>query len=158
MILVDLMLRDMGGIDLIRTLAGKYHEYKCVVVSTVLSEKQILEVLRAGAIGYLQKLEIPDLLGTVRIFRSGGSVISPSIAAKILPSFRVIQPNGWENLSQREKQVMGELTNGLSPEEIAEHFQLSLHTVRTQIRNIYKKFHVNSRLQLMNLMSQNKKK
>ena len=134
---------------MIRTLGENFGEYKCVVVSSLLSEGQILDALTAGAIGYLQKFEIEDLLGSLRIFREGGSVISPSIAAKILPTFRKEKPQGWEDLTSRERQILEELKNGLTSEEIAKLFQLSIHTVRTQIRSIYKKIQVNSQIQLL---------
>jgi len=149
LILVDLVLRDMGGVELIQVLAAKHQEYRCVVISSLLSEAQILEALKAGAIGYLQKFEITHITEDLRIFRDGGSVISPSIAAKLLPHFRKDLPSGWENLSNRERQILSELTNGLSPEEIAKIFQVSVHTIRTQIRSIYRKFQVSSRFQLM---------
>lgn len=153
LVLVDLMLKDMGGEDLIRTIASQFNEYKCVVVSNILSDEQILGSLEAGAIGYLHKSEMGSLVETIQIFREGGSVISPSIALRVLKSFHEKVPEGWENLTAREKQVLKELTNGNSPEEIATTFQSSIYTVRTQIRSIYKKLQVNSRMELMKKVS-----
>ena len=149
---VDLRLKDMNGIDLIQKLSFEKPEWRCVVFSSFMSDDQIFQALESGAIGYLYKTEVSNLYEITKIFLSGGSVISPSIAVKVLKTFSKPVPIEWGMLSDREKQVLDELVTGKSAEQISVLFGVSIHTVRTQVRAIYRKLQVNSRLELLNKM------
>lgn len=150
---VDLRLKDMDGLDLIQEVGIHFPEWKCVVFSNLMDDEKIVEAIKRGAVGYLFKSEIQNLAEITKVFLSGGSVISPSIAIKVLKNFKNPIPSGFSDLSYRERQVLDELVKGSSAEMIAEYLQLSYHTVRTHIRFIYKKMQVNNRVSLMKKMS-----
>lgn len=152
---IDLRLKDMDGLDLIQELGVNNPNWKCVVFSNMIVDDMILEAIKRGAVGYLFKSEVQNLVEITRIFLSGGSVISPSIAIRVLKNFKNPLPDGFSELSYRERQVLDELVRGSSAEQIAEKFLLSYHTVRTHIRFIYKKLEVNNRISLLNKMNKN---
>ncbi len=152
---IDLRLRDMDGLDLIQEIGIHYPAWKCVVFSNLMDDEIILEAIKRGAVGYLFKSEVQNLVEITRVFLSGGSVISPSIAIRVLKNFKNPLPDGFSELSYRERQVLDELVKGSSAEKIAEYLQLSFHTVRTHIRFIYKKLEVNNRISLLNKMNKN---
>lgn len=95
-----------------------------------------------GASGYLLKDTNPaDLLVHIREVFEGGSPMSSQIARRIINSFRIIE----NPLSDRETEVLKNLSKGFNYKEIAEEMYLSPHTVKTHIKNIYGKLHVNNR-------------
>lgn len=146
---IDLKMRDMNGIDLIQNLSLSRPDWKCVVFSSLMSDEQIFESLKYGAIGYLFKSEIQNLADITRVFLSGGSIISPSIAVRILKNFQSSPHSELSTLSKREKQVLDELVKGRNAEQISDTFSVSVHTVRTQIRSIYRKLQVSTRVELV---------
>lgn len=150
---IDLRLRDMDGLDLIQQIGVQNPDWKCVVFSNLMEDEMILEAIKRGAVGYLFKTEVQNLVEITKVFLMGGSVISPSIAIRILKNFKNPLPDGFAQLTYRERQVLDELVKGNSAEEISEYLQLSYHTVRTHIRFIYKKLHVNNRISLLKKMN-----
>lgn len=150
---VDLKMRDMNGIELIQQLSIKRPDWKCVVFSSLMSDDQIFESLKSGAIGYLFKSEIQNLADITRVFLSGGSIISPSIAIRVLKNFQATPPIEMSSLSKREKQILDELVKGRNAEQISDTFDVSVHTVRTQIRSIYRKMQVSTRVELIRKMN-----
>lgn len=150
---VDIKLKDMDGLDLIQEITVQNPEWKCVVFSSLMDDDKIVEAIKRGAIGYLFKSEVQNLVEITRVFLSGGSVISPSIAIRVLKNFKNPVPNGYSDLSHRERQVLEFLIEGKSAEKIADYLQLSYHTVRTHIRFIYKKLQVNNRVTLLKKMN-----
>ncbi len=153
LIYLDINLKEMNGIDLLKHLYSFNSEHKIAILTTISSDSVIFNALEFGAIGYLLKSEVSDLLDITYIFLNGGTVITPTIAFHVLRKFKKIPISGFERLSDREKQILEELTKGYTAEEVAFHFKLSTHTVRTQIRSIYSKLNVNNRTMLMNKLN-----
>ncbi|WCL49099.1 response regulator transcription factor [Leptospira sp. GIMC2001] len=160
-LLVDIGLPGMDGIELLKL----YHEKegrKSIVISSMQGDDTIFGAIRLGTSGYILKSELSSLCETLDTVANGGATISPSIAARVLHQFRnpiqnestensekLIEPVSVETLSKREKQILEEIINGLSAIKIAELFGTTDGTVRQQIKNIYKKLQVNSRVELM---------
>jgi DNA-binding NarL/FixJ family response regulator len=109
---------------------------------------QIFKALEAGATGYLLKRSSPTkLLQAIREVDSGGSPMSSSIARKVVASFQKSKQTGEKlvHLSPREEMVLNCLAKGLTYKQIADQLDISIDTIRTYLRRIYEKLHVQSR-------------
>lgn len=169
LLLVDIGLPGMDGIELLRL----YHEMgdrRSIVVTSLSSDDIIFNAIRLGTSGYILKTESDTICETIDTVLNGGAFISPSIAVRVLNHFRTQPPMNVDpsprpdvmpspthlphlpqptNLSSREKQILEEIVNGLNPKEIASLFHTTEGTVRQQIKSIYKKLEVSSRVELM---------
>ncbi|PJZ83397.1 response regulator transcription factor [Leptospira harrisiae] len=154
LLILDIGLPGMSGIDVLKT----YHTMesrKSLVISSLQTDDAIFSALRNGASGYIWKSELDSLPETIQTLLDGGSVISPSIAAKVLLSFRKPQIHseplgvGVEVLTSRERQILDLIVEGDSPIQIASLFGTTVGTVRQQIKAIYKKLQVNTRVQML---------
>ena len=116
--------------------------------------EKIFDSLKAGASGYILKTEGPGkILDALDEMLAGGSPMSSSIARKVVASFAsaVDQNPAIEVLSDREKEVLDNLAKGLIGKEVADALNISSGTVRKHVQNIYKKLHVNTRVEAVNL-------
>lgn len=148
-LLVDIGLPDMNGIDLIRLVKDRFPEKKILVISGFFSDDMIFQALLAGANGYVWKNELKGLKNIVVDILNGGSFMSPSIGMRILHFFRSRLNPEEESLSFREKQVLELIIAGMKNSKIANHLDISEGTVRKHINNIYKKLQVSNRVELM---------
>ena len=116
----------------------------------------VFNALKAGAMGYLTKTTQPSkILDAIVEVYHGGSPMSSHIARKVVASFHN-EPkinSELQKLSEREKEILSLLSEGLRYKEIADKLFLSTETVRTHIRNIYEKLQVNSRTEALNRTS-----
>jgi DNA-binding NarL/FixJ family response regulator len=109
---------------------------------------KIFRALSAGASGYLLKRSSPaHLLDAIKEVHAGGSPMSSSIARKVVASFRKAAPvvENEIHLSPREQTVLDCLAKGLTYKQIADQLEISIDTIRTYLRRIYEKLHVQSR-------------
>ena len=110
--------------------------------------KNVFDAIRNGANGYVLKKTAPaKLLEYIQEAASGGAPMTASIATQVLKMFSQINPSQNEdyNLSDREKQVLQLLVDGYSYKMIASEMFISIDTVRSHIKKIYEKLHVNSK-------------
>lgn len=159
MTLVDLGLPDGSGVDLIAWLHEREEALPILVISAWSTEVKIIDALRAGAMGYVLKerddAEIAMLIGTAL---KGGAPIDPFIARRILalsgefnrglrPSARLSADASEtdETFSERERQILELVAEGLSNIEIADSIALSHWTVASHVKNIYAKLAVHTR-------------
>ncbi|WP_114941251.1 response regulator transcription factor [Mucilaginibacter endophyticus] len=149
-VLMDLEMPGISGIDAIR-LIKKHHPEILILVQTVFEDDdRIYDSIIAGASGYVLKNTLKDnLITAVKELDSGGSPMSPSIARKVLALMQ--QPLNVNKcrttdygLTQREKEVLACVVNGLSHKMIAAELKISYETVRSHMKNIYEKLHVAS--------------
>ncbi|MGA2245651.1 MAG: response regulator transcription factor [Verrucomicrobiota bacterium] len=148
-VLMDINLPGMDGIDCVRKLKTLKPALRIVMVTIYENPEQIFKALTAGAIGYVLKHRpSAELLNAIRDAYDGGSPMSSQIARKVVQFF---QNNGSvgeaEDLSGREQEVLALLAKGYLVKEIADQLGLGFDTVRTYIRRIYEKLHVHSRAQ-----------
>ena len=140
-LIVDYRLKKMDGIDLLGD--SKIRELKIpkLILSGFDAEKKIFEALKYGATGYMFKEELYSL----------DSILETTIALRVVTFFRDMKRSeeNFEDLTEREEEILKELSNGYSPKEIAETLKISIQTVRTHIKNIYKKLEVNNQIQLL---------
>jgi DNA-binding NarL/FixJ family response regulator len=147
-VLMDLNLPGMSGIECIRKLKARMPELPIMVLTVYEDDEKIFESLRAGASGYLLKKTPPaKLLEAIQDLQNGGSPMSSCIARKVVQTFQAMGPSAKEaeNLSKREHEILEYLAKGYRYKEIADALFISIETVRTHLRNIYEKLHVRSR-------------
>ena len=145
----DLGLPDGCGVQVIRQAKSLYPNTEILVVTMFGDEEHVVEALEAGASGYLLKRQaFEGLADAILSLMRGESAISPEVARFLLKRFNSPQkPEATPNnpLTERENEVLKWIAKGYSYDEIAGILGLSANTIRTHIRNIYKKLEVNSR-------------
>jgi len=152
LLVVDLRLPGMGGVELILLLKQRFPKLHMLVLTMYEESDLIFEALRAGASGYLLKrLQPEELCDAVRQTSRGGAPMSPSIALKVVESFRTPPAArtlaAESRLSPREEEILSLLAEGCLYKEISASLGISIDTVRTHLRRIYEKLHVHSRTQ-----------
>lgn len=147
-VLMDINLGGMDGIECVRQLTTLMPNAQVLMLTVFEDTDKIFRALAAGASGYLLKRMSPKkLLEAIEEVRDGGSPMSASIARKVVQSFKAAPARGDESmdLSQRERDVLNGLAEGLAYKQIADQLGVSIHTVRNYIRRIYEKLHVQTR-------------
>ena len=147
-ILMDINLGGMDGIECVRRLKALMPEAQVLMLTVFEDTDKIFRALSAGASGYLLKRMSPKkLLDAIAEVLDGGSPMSAPIARKVVQSFQCARSAANESaaLSQRELSVINGLAQGLAYKQIAHELGVSIHTVRNYIRRIYEKLHVQSR-------------
>ncbi len=148
-LLVDLELPHMCGIELIRHVRARGKETPCLVVSSLGAESKIVEAIEAGAMGYVLKSDDASLRDAVATILAGGAIASSTIMVRLVQSFQKRRA-GWRALlSDREAQVVDLLMEGRSRADVARVLGTSEQTVKTQIASIYRKLQVNNRVELI---------
>lgn len=158
-VLMDINLPGINGIECVKRLLenskGKNHSTQFLMCTVYQDDENIFEALKAGATGYIVKKTPADkLLNAIRELHEGGSPMSPSIARKILMSFKnppIQKMNASaEILTEREKELLQLLSQGLFYKEIADKLNIALITVKKHCNNIYRKLQVSSRTEAVN--------
>ncbi|MCK4565020.1 MAG: response regulator transcription factor [Verrucomicrobia bacterium] len=145
MVLMDLGLPGMGGVEGIQKLAKLAPDLAVIVLTIFADKEKVLEALDAGAAGYLLKTSMPEeiIRGLQEVFL-GGAALSPSVAKMVLQEMRKPKPSEQFDLSVREIEVLELLAEGLSVQEIADKLDVSRRTGAFHLNNIYAKLHVQS--------------
>jgi DNA-binding NarL/FixJ family response regulator len=147
-VLMDINMPGMEGIECVRRLKTLAPQIQILMLTVYEDTDRIFKALAAGATGYLLKrLEPDELLQAIRDVHAGGSPMSNSIARKVVASFQAAHLAGAQQnlLSQREQSVLDCLAEGLAYKQIADQLGISINTIRTHLRHIYEKLHVQSR-------------
>jgi DNA-binding NarL/FixJ family response regulator len=151
LLLIDLGLPDVSGIQVIREIGATYPKCDILVITTFGDDHSIFSALEAGARGYLLKgVTSEELRRDVRLLRDGGSPLSPSIARKLLDklsankSERTASPQNEALLTPREIEILRLIGQGLSYNETAVHCKITNATVHAHLKSIYRKLAVHS--------------
>lgn len=150
-LLMDIQLPGMSGIEGIGIIKEKYPEIEIIMLTVYHDSHKIFDSLKAGASGYLLKhTSLPEIKESIEKLASGGAPMSPQIARKVIQYFNKPDKKEVESdLTPREQDIVNGLVDGLSYKLIADRFDISIDTVRAHIRNIYKKLHVNSKAEVI---------
>jgi DNA-binding NarL/FixJ family response regulator len=147
-VLMDINMAGMSGIECVEKLRAVAPATQIVILTVYEDTDKIFKALSAGASGYLLKRLTPaKLLQAIREVHAGGSPMSSSIARKVVASFRRADAatEKQPHLSPREQAVLDCLAKGLTYKQIADQLDISIDTIRTYLRRIYEKLHVQSR-------------
>jgi DNA-binding NarL/FixJ family response regulator len=156
-VLQDINLPGKSGIESVLKCKMMNPAVQFIMCTVFENNENIFESLCAGATGYIVKNTPPHkLLDAIRDVYNGGSPMSPNIARLLVTSFPQMRNNAgkisaaYELLSDREKQIVELLAKGFQYKEIGEQLFITTETVRTHIRRIYEKLHVNTRTEALN--------
>lgn len=161
LVLMDLQMPEMGGIEATTVIKKKYPQIKVLILTTFDDDENLFNAILAGASGYLLKEDNgTEIFQAIMDTLSGGAAMSPVIALKSLQLIR--QPLSGNlkkvdfGLTNREIELLTQLKNGLTYEEVASNLHISYHTVRKHIENIYRKLQVNNKLEAVKKASDNR--
>jgi len=149
-VLMDIELPGMSGIEATEIIKKEHQHVQIVMLSVFSDDDNVFRAICAGACGYVAKPVMPNqVLDLVEQAFAGASPMSPHIARKVLEMFRqhLPPPKADYNLTPREMEVLELLIQGFDNKMIAEKLFLSTFTIRAHIRNIYDKLHVHSKSQ-----------
>ena len=154
-ILMDINLPGMSGIECVARIRQQMPAVQVMMFTVYENNEQVFEALKAGASGYLLKKTAPaQIIDSIKELYEGGSPMSASIARKLVAFFQDKQqhsrPSAAALLTNRELEVLDYLSRGLLYKEIADRLQISFHTVRQHIGNIYSKLHVQNKTEAIN--------
>jgi DNA-binding NarL/FixJ family response regulator len=153
-VLMDVRMPDLDGIAATRELSGAVPEAKVLVLTTFEQDDYIFGALSAGASGFLLKRTRPEeLVAGVRTIASGESLLSPSVTSRVIERLaRQPVPDGTpdpriEQLTPREREVLGLLARGLANAEIATELVIEESTVKTHVNRVLSKLDARDRVQ-----------
>jgi DNA-binding NarL/FixJ family response regulator len=151
-VLVDLGLPDISGIDVIRKLKALNTDCNVLVVTTFGDEKTVTSALEAGADGYLLKgTALEELRRDIRFLQSGGSPLSPMVARKLLDKLQANTAGakqevaGDTTLTRREQDILEMIAKGFSYTETSKICGIAAATVHSHLKSIYRKLEVHSK-------------
>lgn len=147
-VLMDINLPGINGVECVRKLHEIVPAVRVIMLTVYENTENIYAALKAGASGYILKRTAPaKLLEAIQDVMDGGAPMSSAIARKVVQSFQEAKPanENVEGLSAREKEVLDMLAEGFLYKEISEKLHLGLGTIKTYVRRIYEKLHVQSR-------------
>ncbi|HSU28871.1 MAG TPA: response regulator transcription factor [Chitinophagaceae bacterium] len=148
-VLMDIQMPGMNGIEALGILREKHPSIKVLMQTIFEDSDKIFQSILSGASGYILKNTSPSrILDFIKETYEGGAPMSPSVATKVLKMVGSQTPASEINtfkLSEREKEILSCLVNGMSYKLIADACYISIDTVRGHIRSIYEKLHVHSK-------------
>jgi two-component system NarL family response regulator len=154
-VLMDVRMPRRGGIDACTAIKDAVPSVKIIMLTISDEEADLYDAIKAGAMGYLLK-EIPveEVAAAIRAVHGGQSLISPSMASKLLNEFATMIKRGDERqqvpaprLTDREMEVLRLVAKGLNNRDIAKQLFISENTVKNHIRNILEKLQLHSRME-----------
>jgi DNA-binding NarL/FixJ family response regulator len=146
-ILMDIVMQGISGTEAVKLIKKRFPAVFIIMQSSFDDDDYVFEALRNGASGYILKKADPvKLLEAIHDATEGGAPMSPGVAARVLKFFKGFSspPKEVLDLTDRERRILGLLTDGLSYKMIASELGISYHTVNSHIKSIYEKLQVNS--------------
>lgn len=145
-LLLDIGLPFMSGLEAIPLLLENDPDLNIVMLTSYEEEDIILKALCSGACSYIsKKTSLPDIVAAIRVVATGGSYMSPSIAREIINHLMGGRVSKATILSDRQKEILEKMVDGKSYADISEELFISIETVRSHIKKMYKLLHVNNK-------------
>jgi DNA-binding NarL/FixJ family response regulator len=152
LVVMDVQMPGVDGLEATRQIKQAVPEATIVILTVRDDDAKLFEALKGGAQGYLLKdIRSQEMLEMLRSALRGEAALSPALAGRVLAEFRRLSRHGIPGaeddgtLTEREQQVLLEVSKGATDKEIAEALSISLNTVKSHIRNILAKLQVNTR-------------
>ncbi len=148
-ILMDLVMDHMDGIEATKEIIQKWPEAKIIVVTSFLDDEKVYPALEAGATSYMLKTsKANEIADAIRATYEGQSILEPEVTGKIMNKMRTKPQNDLhEDLTEREQEVLKLMAEGKSNQEIADELYIAMKTVKVHVSNVLGKLEVHDRTQ-----------
>lgn len=151
-VLMDIRMPGLDGVEATRLITANQPEVRIIILTMYRQDQYVFEAIKAGAQGYLLKdIDEKELVEAIRAVHRGDALINPALAARLLEEFRRLSqgevPEGTEELTEGEMQVLRLVAQGADNRTVAERLAISERTVANRLSEIYRKLHVNNRVQ-----------
>src|SRR3954466_3867299 len=154
-LLMDVRMPRVGGIEATRRVAESMPTSKIIMLTVSDEEDDLYEAIKAGATGYLLKeISIEEVADAIRAVMQGQTLISPSMASKLIAEFASLSRRADQRtsvpiprLTERELDVLRLVAQGLTNREVADQLYIAENTVKNHVRNILEKLHLHSRME-----------
>lgn len=155
-VLMDLGIASKNSLDIVRSIKIEYPEIKIVGMGLIASQTDIMEFVQAGAAGFILKdASLDEVIKTIRAVASGETILPPPMTGSLF--LQVVEHalvKGKRNLkgairmTQREKEIIALIVEGMSNKQISESLNIATFTVKSHVHNILEKLALHSRLQI----------
>lgn len=147
-ILMDLVMDEMDGIESTKLILNDWPEAKIIIVTSFIDDEKVYPAIEAGAAGYLLKTSTAhEIAEAIRATQRGERVLEPEVTTKMMDRLTNRTPILHEDLTNREQEVLLLIAEGKSNQEIADALFITLKTVKTHVSNILSKLEVEDRTQ-----------
>ena len=154
-VLMDVRMPKLSGIEATRAVAAALPTSKIIMLTVSDEEDDLYEAIKAGAAGYLLKeISIEEVADAVRAVVQGQTLISPSMASKLINEFQALSKLAADRsqvpapkLTDRELEVLKLVAQGMTNREVADQLYIAENTVKNHVRNILEKLHLHSRME-----------
>ena len=147
-ILMDLVMDEMDGIESTKLILNDWPEAKIIIVTSFIDDEKVYPAIEAGAAGYLLKTSTAhEIAEAIRATQRGERVLEPEVTTKMMDRLTNRTPILHEDLTNREQEVLLLIAEGKSNQEIADSLFITLKTVKTHVSNILSKLEVEDRTQ-----------
>ncbi|API93546.1 DNA-binding response regulator [Virgibacillus pantothenticus] len=147
-ILMDLVMKEMDGIEATRLIMEQWPEAKIIIVTSFLDDEKVYPALEAGATSYMLKTsKAEEIAKAIRATFEGQTVLEPEVTGKIMNRMRSPERALHEDLTDREREILLLLAQGKTNQEIADQLFISLKTVKVHVSNLLSKLEVQDRTQ-----------
>ena len=148
-IFLDILLPGMGGVELAGMISERNPEIQKIMLSNMNSDEMIFQSLRNGSVGYILKSELKDIGDVIDTVMKGGAIITPTIAFRVLDSFKQKKTEPEIRLTEKEKQILDQMIRGKTIHRVAEFLGVSSSAVQFHVKNIYIKLNVHNRAEMV---------
>ena len=148
-ILMDLVMPEMDGIEATKTILKAWPQAKIIILTSFIDDEKVYPAIAAGAASYILKTSTAEeIANTIRKTTAGQSVLEPEVTNKMMNRMtHQAETKLYEDLTNREREVLGLIAKGRSNQEIADELFITLKTVKTHVSNILAKLQVDDRTQ-----------
>ncbi|AUB52130.1 MULTISPECIES: response regulator transcription factor [Enterococcus] len=148
-ILMDLVMEEMDGIESTKAILKDWPEAKIIIVTSFIDDEKVYPAIEAGATGYLLKTSTAhEIADAIRATQRGERVLEPEVTSKMMEKMsRRNEPILHDDLTNRENEILMLISEGKSNQEIADELFITLKTVKTHVSNILAKLEVEDRTQ-----------
>jgi len=152
-VLMDIRLPDEGGLEVTRQIARRFPKVKVVMLTSYADEELVVSAIRAGAVGYLLKqVGNEEVLSGIRAAARGESVMDAATTSRLFARVRAAESkeeqDAFRDLTEREMEILNEVSQGKTNAEIAASLNLSEKTARNYVSTILEKLHLTNRIEL----------
>jgi NarL family two-component system response regulator LiaR len=147
-ILMDLVMEEMDGIEATKAILKDWPEAKIIIVTSFIDDEKVYPAIEAGAAGYMLKTSTAhEIADAIRATQRGERVLEPEVTTKMVNRMTNKTIQLHEDLTNREREVLRLISQGKSNQEIADELFITLKTVKTHVSNILSKLEVEDRTQ-----------